>query len=245
MTSVSFASGSVKSTVPAIETVACVDRCVAKLPAGLESRPASRHHANYLQELRLRSRKPESPSARLALRAATHVVHERLHEAPAFRAIVDRRLDRRGYARLLGRLLAFHRAVDTLIAQGRAALGFGDAAGNGARIGRLEADLAYLGGGKVPSVPAATGDDGQAAGCLYVVEGSVLGGKLIHRQLYYLFAANEDGRSFFAGAADDGARWRDLCGRLDAYGAPPGRLAAMTAGAAAAFALFEACLDTA
>jgi len=201
-----------------------------------------------MQELRLRSRKPESPSARLALREATHVVHERLHEAPAFRAIADRQLDRCGYAELLGRLLAFHRAVDPLIAQGRAVLGFGDGSGNGARIGWLEADLAYLGGGKVPLVPAAAGDDWHAAGCLYVVEGSVLGGKLIHRQLDYLFAANEDGRSFFAGAAGaagDSARWRDLCGRLDAYGVQPGRLAAMTAGAAAAFALLEACLDAA
>jgi heme oxygenase (biliverdin-IX-beta and delta-forming) len=181
--------------------------------------------------------------ARGVLRDATAAVHTRLHRAAPFAALADGRLNRRGYATLLGSLLAFHRAVAPGTLRGRAAIG--DRRDRGARLARLEADLAHLGGAPIRSIAAPAWNDNEAVGCLYVVEGSMLGGKLIHRQLDYLFGRESAGRSFFGGTADDGRRWRELCDRLETYGATDDRLAAMASGAVATFALFETCLDAA
>jgi len=193
----------------------------------------------------LHRRESHPPGARAALRASTREVHERLHAAPAFAAIARGELDRRAYADLLGRLLAFHRAVAPLMACARATIGCSNDNGQAARLARLESDLDHVGRTAGPRVATPAWADDEAVGALYVVEGSTLGGKLIHRQLDVLFAPGERGRSFFGGTSDDGRHWRALCRRLDTHGSCEARLGAMIAGAASAFALFETCLEAA
>jgi heme oxygenase (biliverdin-IX-beta and delta-forming) len=178
-------------------------------------------------------------SVRFALRNATDEVHERLHDAAPFRAIAEGRLPRTGYARLLRALHHFHARLEQ--GCGEAWRGLPRSA---ARVPQLETDLRHLG----EDVPAARGrwsppaTEGAALGCLYVAQGSTLGGRVIHRRLDYLFD-DARGRLFFAGSAGDGPAWRALCGLLEQEGRAPDRLQGMIAGARAAFALFEHCLE--
>lgn len=198
-----------------------------------------------MQQLRLQNRPAARHGARASLRASTSGVHGRLHEARPFADLAEGRLDRHGYADLLTRLHAFHCAVDPAVASARQVLGLAEPPTDGARVARLEADLAHLGTTPYRRIAMPAWEADEAVGCLYVVEGSMLGGKLIHRQLDYLFEANEAGRSFFAGGSGDGRRWRELCDRIETHGSAAARLDRMTRGAASAFALFEACLEAA
>lgn len=184
---------------------------------------------------------PDHRAARAVLRAATAEVHERLHGARFFDRIAAGTLDIAGYAALLARIRRFHRLTLPARAQALALLGL-DPGEASRRLALIEADLGHLDVRRDADLGALppSGDDA-AVGCLYVVEGSALGGKLIHRQLDYLLPG-DDGRRFFQGTTEDGARWRRLCDALDRYGLMPGRLPAMIVGAEAAFALFETCL---
>lgn len=196
-----------------------------------------------MKALRPRSRPTDSPGARAALRRWTADVHERLHGAPAFAALAAGRLDRPAYADLLGRLLGFHRAVAPAVHRALDRLGL-PGEGHRVRLARLESDLAAVGPRAAPAVTAPDWSDDAAVGCLYVVDGSTLGGRVIHRQLDYLFGPFDAGRSFFGGGPDDPLRWRRLCAALERHSAEaPARLPIMAEGAMATFALFETCLD--
>src|SRR6202035_3714785 len=98
-------------------------------------------------------------------------------------------------------------------------------------------DMAFLGVTPERSAGEAAGDDGFSIGCLYTVQGSTLGGKVIFRQLDALLPGS-DGRRFFQGTAGDGVRWRLLCQKLEQQDSLP----AMVAGARHAFACFAALL---
>ena len=165
---------------------------------------------------------------RRALREATGAVHERLHEAPPFAAIAEERLSLGGYTDLLRKIAAFHFTVapDLELDEDRRELLSRD-------LGTLGAAAAGRIDWSAPQSPAAR------LGCSYVVEGSSLGGKVIYRQLDYLFGESAGGRRFFRGTPSDGARWRSLCQRLEGEGREPGALDEMIAGAQRAFALFE------
>ncbi|WP_167737636.1 biliverdin-producing heme oxygenase [Sphingomonas parva] len=178
-------------------------------------------------------------SVRFALRSATEEVHERLHVARPFRDIAEGRLPLSGYGRLLASLHSFHAQLEA--ACDGAWAGAPRSAG---RVARLESDLGHL-GEAAPPVPdgwSPPARDGAALGCLYVAQGSTLGGRVVHRQLDYLLDG-APGRRFFAGSDADAATWRDLCGHLEREGRGAGRLDGMIAGASAAFALFEQCLE--
>ncbi|MGE0725198.1 MAG: biliverdin-producing heme oxygenase, partial [Alphaproteobacteria bacterium] len=112
------------------------------------------------------------------------------------------------------------------------------------RAERLRADLADLGAvpGPAPARSVAPASDGRAVGCLYVVEGSTLGGRLIHRRLAGLLPG-EEGRRYFAGGADDVERWPVFCAALEAFGAGGNRLPDIVLGARQAFATFRDCLE--
>lgn len=173
-----------------------------------------------------------SSTVRAILRHATDAVHERLHQAEPFAAIAYRRLSRAGYAELLGRIAAFHFTIDAEPGESRRAL--------------LSADLDALAAPPPPRLAwNAPASRAGRLGCAYVVAGSSLGGRVIYRQLDYLFGDSPEGRSFFRGSPADGARWRALCSRLEAEGAVPGAVDRMIAGAEAAFALFERAIEPA
>lgn len=184
-------------------------------------------------------------SARAALREATKAVHERLHHVPAFAALAAGALDRAGYRALLARLYGFHAPMEAAMAEALAGR-FAPAAWQRADL--LRADLAALGEGeptlaRLPRIrPPARLSDPEAMGCLYVLEGSTLGGRHLARQLdFVLPPGSTAGRSFLAaGSQPHRIRWADLGAALDAAGTDPAALRAMLAGAADAFARYEA-----
>lgn len=79
-------------------------------------------------------------------------------------------------------------------------------------------------------------------GWRYVVEGSIFGGRVIYRQLDYLFGEEDKGRSFFRGTAAGAGDWQALCGELEDAGASPGAIDQMIEGALEAFAAFASAI---
>ncbi len=182
------------------------------------------------------------PNARLVLREATAVAHERLHSIPVFLDLAESRLDRLAYAGLLRRLLGFHAAVEAALAAAPPLAHYGIDLAERRRAPLLRADLTHLGlPAEAPLAPVpAFPDAAEALGALYVTEGSTLGGRQLARGLDHLLPAGE-GRGFLLGhGARHGALWAACCAAFEACGAEPGGLAGMRAGAAATFAAFEA-----
>jgi heme oxygenase len=173
-------------------------------------------------------------SMRARLRAATEEIHLALHRAAPFVAIADGTATREGYADTLDFLYRYHGAMAGWAFAGAEALGLDGLAGaHRARLAALRDDLAFC-GRAVPAVEAEAAQAGPfAGGVLYTVQGSTLGGKVIHRQLDRLLEG-EGGRSFFKGGAEDGRHWRLLCEGLERQ--KDG--AALEAGARHAFARF-------
>lgn len=181
----------------------------------------------------MQGRSSSQRKVRSALREATGAVHERLHQAPLFTAIANQQLDVSGYTALLERIAAFHFTVRRHLEL------------DSARPQLLSMDLEDLGspapqpvGWNFPKAASAK------LGMAYVVEGSSLGGKVIYRQLDYLFGRSVAGRRFFRGSAADGPRWQTLCCNLEAEGRTSQTVDEMVAGAMATFALFEQLVDS-
>ena len=180
----------------------------------------------------MRPPRPVDRKVRRTLSEATSGIHERLHRAAPFGAIAAKRLDLDGYRKLLGKIAAFHFAVGPALKL------------SAARRGLLSQDLDAVDGASPPPIrwdPPET--PAGRLGCAYVVEGSTLGGKILFRQLDYLFGAATLGRSFFRGTPADGARWGALCVALETHGQEPEALDAMIAGARDTFALFERLIE--
>ncbi len=187
-----------------------------------------------------------STSARVELRHATAAVHERLHHVPVFAALAAGRLDRGAYINLLGRLYGFHDPLEAAVAQAGPP---GLQPAQWRRTHLLRSDLAALGqsDAAVEALPRHTApgrgwSPAYAMGCLYVIEGSTLGGQQLARQLGHVLPANDTaGRAFLlAGNDQNHVGWRDFCAALDACGADPAPRAEMIAGAMEAFHCFEA-----
>jgi heme oxygenase (biliverdin-IX-beta and delta-forming) len=192
------------------------------------------------------------PSARLALRTATEAVHSRLHLHPGFAAIAAGRATRDGYRSLLARLYGFHAPLEARLLR----TPWGDAASapeaRYRRVRLLEQDLLDLGleAADIDALPCAPDttlpvldSPGRFLGCLYVREGSTLGGHVLARALDGLLGDGVRGRRFLAGGAEAAAAWRSCCAALEAAG-EAGHLPHMVAGAAETFASLEAWLDT-
>lgn len=166
-------------------------------------------------------------SARAALRQATSVPHERLHQAPPFVAIASEQLEIDGYIDLLTRMAAFYFSVGKALDP------------DDARWELLAQDLEYLGSAGPMSLswqrPASHLD---RLGWHYVVDGSSLGGKVIYSQLDYLFEASFKGRSFFRGSASDRVKWQALCDQLELHGSDQDAVDEMIEGANQAFGMF-------
>lgn len=124
----------------------------------------------------------------MRLRLATRAAHQVVEELPLMARLfaTDFLLDE--LANLLGRLAPVHRALEEVLAdcEEAAAIGYRP------RTPLLEADLVLLGGTEEPPPSRQPVYDGSAArlGALYVIEGSVLGGQVIQRQLAAHFGPN-------------------------------------------------------
>ena len=186
-----------------------------------------------------------SPSARSTLRTRTAGIHEALHVAAPFAAIAGRKATVGSYARLLVALHAFHSSMIAAVDRACRQLDLPELrmACERRRLA-LASDLGAVGMNTQPAdapvvVPRGTA---WAVGCLYTLVGSTLGGKVIYRQLDYLFETSA-GREFFAGTPDDGRHWRELCRRLELFAAEQHSLTPMVEGAQFAFEHFASCLE--
>mgnify|MGYP002403642068 FL=1 len=137
-------------------------------------------------------------------------------------------LNRGEYAALLSRMAGYYFAVARRIPMEPLRLQF------------LRRDLTVVGAPPPPDVDLPpVEDEARRLGWRYVVEGSVFGGRVIYRQLDYLFGEEEAGRSFFRGAASGARHWQALCSELENAASTPGAVEEMIEGALDAFAAFE------
>lgn len=107
-----------------------------------------------------------------------------------------------------------------------------------AREAWLRQDLAWHGLEPLRAAPAlALGGDAAAAGCLYVIEGSALGARLLLRDVGPLGFDADAGASFLHRHAGEGTarRWRDFTAMLEAAGFDAAADRAMLDAAAATF----------
>jgi len=183
-------------------------------------------------------------TVREALRQATDPIHARLHGVPALRALAAGCIDRAGYVALLRRMLGFHAAVEAALAVAPSLAAWDIDVRERRRAWLIEADLAWLGlpaGHVAPAPLPPLGSPARALGCLYVSEGSTLGGRQLARALDALLPPGPAGRRFLLGHGEEhGAMWRACCAALETCGADPVARAEMLDAAAGTFAAFEA-----
>ena len=175
---------------------------------------------------------PSGQNGRAALRLATHFLHERLHGAPDFAALADGALDHAGYRNLLSRLAScYFTAAEFLPLEPE-------------RLRALRSDLLALHADEPKHLAwLAPAEPAQAVGWRYVVEGSIFGGRVMYRQLDYLFDNRCEGRSFFRGTANSAAHWRTLCTEIEQEAHYPLNLDRMVEGATEAFSAFSRVLN--
>ena len=173
------------------------------------------------------------------LRTETRDAHDRIEAAFDLDANLA---SPEAYAALLGRLHAFHSgfeaAAEPWFAGTPLARCFGRAA-------LLQQDLTALGATPPPPWPiAACASRAEALGGLYVLEGSLLGGVVIARDVERRLGLGPEtgGNAFFAGHGRDTARtWRAFCDDLEAL-AEPGEDEHVLKAADATYASMQECL---
>jgi heme oxygenase (biliverdin-IX-beta and delta-forming) len=191
---------------------------------------------------------PRAASARDVLRRATHVAHEALERS--VRQAPD--LTLLEYTQTLRRFLRIHAALEPqLDAHGPAFARLGVDWPARRKVPLLRRDLDLLG---VAALPEATREPPPgvprldelacALGCLYVLEGATLGGRLISTNLRRVLNLGPgDGAAFFNSyGAQVGERWRAFCVALE-LGLAEAPARDLAAGAAVAtFRLFGSSL---
>jgi heme oxygenase len=188
-------------------------------------------------------------SARDILRRETDIAHRRLHADPWLSAVAESRIDRPGFRVILSHLYGFYQPLEDRLAVS----GFGVATGidiaSHARAPFLRDDLRFLGlrSDEIDALASCTAlpeieSPSAFLGCLYVLDGSRLGGSLLARALDSLFPADQiEGRSFFAAHRDRiGLMWRETCAAIEACGSDEQHLHEMVRTAQQAFAALEA-----
>jgi heme oxygenase (biliverdin-IX-beta and delta-forming) len=172
---------------------------------------------------RLASRAAVSRTSPLAerLRAATHPLHEAAERALALGA---GGLTLEAYRRVLAALLGYYAPLEASLI--RIAQRFPqdiDLLGR-EKIPALRRDLRALGvsdaqASRIPLCPFVpdVSDVPRALGCLYVLEGATLGGRVIARQIREQLAidARSGGAFFHAYGAETGSMWRSFQARLN------------------------------
>jgi heme oxygenase len=180
------------------------------------------------------------------LRRETAALHARVEAATGLPGSVR---DRDDYGTLLRRLHGFHAAVETRLADQRWArdwAGLGLDLADYRRTHLLEEDLAAMQGFPVPvpseppSDPLAhgTGSFAGALGCLYVTEGSALGGRVLGPAIRAAVAGVPT-RFFDSAGRGHPSPWRTLVAALRRFGDGGGDQGAVVAGARSTFQSFE------
>lgn len=178
------------------------------------------------------------------LRTETRTWHERIEGAVP---LLDAELDRPRYRRYLEALAGYYRPVEAMLltVEGWASIGID--LDRRRKVPWIERDLQAL--GAAPLVPLAVvlprvSTLARAAGCLYVLEGSTLGSRVVGRHLEASIGVRPDlGAAFFHGYGDaTGAMWEAFVQALDALAAAGADEREVIDAARETFETFEAWL---
>jgi len=195
------------------------------------------------QDPPIRTPVPGSAGMRERLRLATQPAHCQLHHHPLLEGLIGPALTAPHYRAILAALWGFHAPCDQLLA--------GAMPPRSPRSPLLAADLRTLGVdaealAALPQVtPPSLERPAQRLGLRYVLDGSILGGKVIAVRLKHnLGIGAETGGGFFASAGLDAEnQWGIFVATLDSLlPSEPARAEAVTA-ALAAFAALDQWLD--
>lgn len=167
-----------------------------------------------------------SDSLLALLRRSTAQAHTEIERKMDIEAAISAQS---AYALLIQRLLGFYEPLEANLS----ARSDGYCPAGREKIPWLRSDLKALGltDEEIAAIPRCNNlpaiDSAAAAfGCAYVVEGATLGGRQISAMLQKS-AVPPEARAFFAGyGAETGARWREFCETLEAFGASNGSDAA-------------------
>ncbi len=160
------------------------------------------------------------------LKAETAAEHRRLEDRLNMAQALE---TREGYQRLLAGFYGMYEPLEDLLGQGLEDVGLDAELGWEAqrlKVPLLYQDLQALGASaeEIAALPRcddlpALATKADILGCLYVVEGSTLGGQVISKMIRArLNLGPEDGAAFFSGyGSATGERWRQVCGVLEAH----------------------------
>lgn len=179
------------------------------------------------------------PALFARLREATSAHHQRLEKVMS----LDRFADRERYVRLLQRMWAFYSPTERNLAGlpwGEAGIDFADRL----KTGWLEQDLnvlrAQLPDGRAEDVPKPE-SLAEGIGCLYVLEGATLGGRIISQHLAKFGITPVTGGAFYDSYGDSvGDRWASFKKAAGSYCESEERISQAVAGAVKTFQQFEA-----
>ncbi|HEX8429996.1 MAG TPA: biliverdin-producing heme oxygenase [Longimicrobium sp.] len=174
------------------------------------------------------------------LRARTSDAHERVENALP---LMNPELDGATYARVIARFHAFHAALEPRLAAVPGVDGLGLDLDARRKIPLLERDLRVLGKAATEGAPAIpeVGSVAAALGCMYVLEGSTLGGRVISRHLATLGIDPGSGGAYFSGYGErTGEMWRAFSDVIGSFADEnPGSTDEIVAAADATFTLLE------
>jgi heme oxygenase len=174
------------------------------------------------------------------LRERTRASHERAEESLP---LLDPALDPARYREILAGFWGFHAALEPRLMDAARRLGLDAQARR--KLPLLERDLRALGEdpAALPVADEVPEIDGMAAalGCMYVLEGATLGGRVISRHLATRGIEVDSGGAYFAGYGEEtGPRWKEFSAAIGAYaGAHPDDAGRMVRAADETFTLLE------
>jgi heme oxygenase len=188
------------------------------------------------------------------LRRATSARHERLHQHPLLKPILSGRVSLRQYVSILEAYYGIHEPLEERVREAAGLLDYKLHSGRLGHAERLACDLTYFG-----YTPLALGQlhrcmhlpelSSIAAllGCLYVIEGSTLGGRVIARRVKQMLGLAEQGgcRFFSSYGTKTDAYWMLLCADLRTHRLGGNAHATTVHTANGLFAGFERWFDTA
>ena len=153
------------------------------------------------------------------LRDRTRAAHDRAEEALP---LLDPSLDAARYRAILAGFWGFHAALEPRLAAVAELRGLGLDPAERRKLPRLEHDLRTLGEDParlpVADVVPEVEDAAAALGCMYVLEGATLGGRVISRHLAARGIGPESGGAFFAGyGVETGEMWKSFSAAIGAY----------------------------
>lgn len=184
-------------------------------------------------------------SLRNRLKSETKPFHRAVESAHYQRALSSGNLSLAQYARYLNILLGIHSQWETQCATYPDWAQYGIRIEERSRIPQLHMDLAHMGIAVAPAVGVSwmPGSFAQAAGLMYVLEGSTLGGNILAERVPKIFAgqvAAECTHYFRAYGSETMRLWREYCDFLDRFGEAHADLQAeCIAAASSAFTALE------